>query len=701
MGTLRQNQTKKTKATAKQQAASNKNRDIHPAEEIQEMFGNRTLGCLIESQSLPPINQISTANNAAIQRRPLFRGLSHELIGHEQGNLIQAKLTVNQPGDKYEQEADRVASQVVQQINTSKIQSHQSDETIQPQTLMRKAEVQDSGIRTSPKFEVSLKQEQGRGQPLHQSIREPMQQAFGTDLSEVRVHTTSLSNELNETVQAKAFTTGRDVFFRQGAYQPGSREGQQLIAHELTHVVQQNGTSSLGNKAVIQREETKLLSKEAGKKTKDEEKYIKQGQSGYQNVTKKGSTLAGAEIAAKKIIEAKDQDFKAACELLMRAGFFGSYTRKTETDKVSKNTSVESFTGVEAKGKVSAEVKDVIEGIKLLAEISTQGGFGSTLAQDLAFNAGEFSLKLKGKLETFIGFKASAKGELKLNVLDGLVASASAEAVAGFSKSGNVSAELSKGNLGAQVAAEGKYNIGASAKATAKAQLGPAGISASVGAEAFAGTQISGKVSGCITTRKGNKLINISTGGSVSAGVGAKVKGEATFSQGTFKLGTAVGGTLGVGGGAEIEIEIDISAIKGAIKDACSSPNPSTLMSKVADKRPNMPDAEAGAMKEELYNALFPKVYNYAKDKAKSGSAKHYVKRQVVQKIIAEKVQGSDRLAEIIWYKESDEVLAEMAYDATTKAANEAKKPKLTVGSESSFGIRRGVILLWPYKSED
>lgn len=278
MGTLRQSQTKKAKSTVDQQTASSNQRNIHPAEELQDMFGNRALSRLIESQSLPNqptdnspnllLKQISTTNNSAIQRRPLFRGLSHELTANKQGNMVQDKLTVNQPGDKYEQEADRVASQVVQQINTSKIQPYQSEETIQPQTLMRKAETQENNIRTSPQFEASLKQERGTGQPLHQSIREPMEQAFGTDLSGVRVHTTSLSNELNETVQAKAFTTGRDVFFREGAYQPGSREGQELIAHELTHVVQQNGTTALGNTAVIQREETKLLSKEAGKKLK-------------------------------------------------------------------------------------------------------------------------------------------------------------------------------------------------------------------------------------------------------------------------------------------------------------------------------------------------------------------------------------------------------------------------------------------------
>jgi hypothetical protein len=696
MGTLRQIQTKKTKPTAQQPAASHNNHDIHPAEELQEVFGNRALGRLISSQSLPhqPIDNSST------QRRPLFRGLSHELTANRQGYPVQTKLTVNQPGDKYEQEADKVAAQVVERIHTSKSQPGQFEQTTQPQALMRKAEAQESSRGTSPEFETSLKQERGRGQPLAPSIRQPMEQAFGTDLSSVRVHTASSSNQLNEAIQAKAFTTGRDVFFRQGAYQPGSREGQQLIAHELTHVVQQNGTTSRGNQGVIQRQETTLLSKEAGKKTKDEEKYIKLGKSSYQDVTEKISALAGAEIAAKKIIEAKDEEFKAACDVLMRAGFFGSLTTKTEEGKFSTNSSQDIFAGAEMKGKVSVEVKDVIEGIKLLAEISTQEGLGSTLAETLSLNAGKYNLELKEKLDTFMGFKASAKGDIKLNVLDGLVVSASAEAQAGLFVSSSVGAKVAKGNLGAQVEAESKYHVGALAKANTKAQVGASGISASAEAEAFAGTKISGKASSSITTRSGNKLINISTGASLSVGVGAKAKAEGKLTRDTIKLGTSLGGTLGVGAGAEIEIEIDILAIKGAIKDACSTPNPKALLNKVAETRPHMPEDEAGGMKRELYQAFFGKVYNYAKDKAKNKKAQHYVKRQVVQEIIAKEVQGSDRLAELIWYKESDTVLAEMAYDATTKAANERDRSGLTVAGESSFTFRRGIIILWPYKSE-
>ena len=88
--------------------------------------------------------------------------------------------------------------------------------------------------------ERDIQQARGGGQTLADNIRGPMEQAFGADFSGVRIHTGSHSDQLNHAVQAKAFTTGQDVFFRQGEYELGSRGGQELLAHELTHVVQQN-----------------------------------------------------------------------------------------------------------------------------------------------------------------------------------------------------------------------------------------------------------------------------------------------------------------------------------------------------------------------------------------------------------------------------------------------------------------------------
>ena len=85
----------------------------------------------------------------------------------------------------------------------------------------------------------------GGGQPLDSTVQAQMGTATGHDFSDVRVHTGPESHTLNQQLGAKAFTTGRDIFFRSGAYSPGSSGGQELLAHELTHVVQQ-GTGRVG-----------------------------------------------------------------------------------------------------------------------------------------------------------------------------------------------------------------------------------------------------------------------------------------------------------------------------------------------------------------------------------------------------------------------------------------------------------------------
>lgn len=92
----------------------------------------------------------------------------------------------------------------------------------------------------------AIEERRGRGQPLDGGVRDEMEGALGHDLSDVRVHTDADAHDLNNAVSARAFTTGNDVFFKQGTYDPGSSSGKQLLAHELTHVVQQReGTSGL------------------------------------------------------------------------------------------------------------------------------------------------------------------------------------------------------------------------------------------------------------------------------------------------------------------------------------------------------------------------------------------------------------------------------------------------------------------------
>ncbi|MEH2171822.1 eCIS core domain-containing protein, partial [Nostoc sp.] len=102
-----------------------------------------------------------------------------------------------------------------------------------------------AGMPAAPDLEASINQARGGGVAIADNIREPMEQAFGADFSGVKVHTDGQSDQLNRSIQARAFTTGQDVFFRSGEYNPGSRGGQELLAHELTHVVQQGGKTML------------------------------------------------------------------------------------------------------------------------------------------------------------------------------------------------------------------------------------------------------------------------------------------------------------------------------------------------------------------------------------------------------------------------------------------------------------------------
>jgi len=85
-----------------------------------------------------------------------------------------------------------------------------------------------------------INRERGGGQPLDTALQKQASAAMDHDLSRVRVHTSPEADDLSHQLGAKAFTTGQDVFFREGAYEPHTSSGQELIAHELTHVAQQS-----------------------------------------------------------------------------------------------------------------------------------------------------------------------------------------------------------------------------------------------------------------------------------------------------------------------------------------------------------------------------------------------------------------------------------------------------------------------------
>lgn len=96
-----------------------------------------------------------------------------------------------------------------------------------------------SGQKASPRLSGRIESSRGRGHKLLESTRAQMESSFGRDFSDVTIHTDSSSVEMNRELGAQAFTHGSDVYFDSGKYQPESTEGKRLLAHELTHVVQQ------------------------------------------------------------------------------------------------------------------------------------------------------------------------------------------------------------------------------------------------------------------------------------------------------------------------------------------------------------------------------------------------------------------------------------------------------------------------------
>lgn len=107
--------------------------------------------------------------------------------------------------------------------------------------VLRQAAPGEYGGGGMDAFERSIDCARGAGQSMDHGTLSRMETAFGADFSGVRIHNDTRADGLSESLAARAFTTGSDVFFRQGEYNPGTTSGRELLAHKLTHVVQQGG----------------------------------------------------------------------------------------------------------------------------------------------------------------------------------------------------------------------------------------------------------------------------------------------------------------------------------------------------------------------------------------------------------------------------------------------------------------------------
>ena len=196
-------------------------------------------------RAIPCAGVQQNAGNFAVQR--LFKSGS-----------LQAKLSISQPDDPYERQADRIANAITstaQPVLARKCASCESTGSscascaAEPEeTIQRKST--SSAKTTDPSDGVRSIYSADAGEPLHRGTRALMEPRFGADFSRVRVHTDSRAAQSARSVNALAYTIGRDIVFGAGQYAPQTSTGQKLLAHELTHFIQQ---SSAAFQPVLQR----------------------------------------------------------------------------------------------------------------------------------------------------------------------------------------------------------------------------------------------------------------------------------------------------------------------------------------------------------------------------------------------------------------------------------------------------------------
>ncbi|MGM9509920.1 eCIS core domain-containing protein [Larkinella sp. GY13] len=185
-------------------------------------------------------------------------------------SLVQTKLTVGRSDDRFEREADATADRVMRMpaphpsnrpfFPASGLLQPKSDEKEKKDVLRKEADtdmpviqlktdeedkkkIRKKGDSAPPAvtggFESQLSASQSGGQPLSADTRQFMEPRFGADFSGVRVHTDAPAVQMSQSIGAQAFAYQNHVYFNEGKYSPGTRSGQHLLAHELTHVVQQ------------------------------------------------------------------------------------------------------------------------------------------------------------------------------------------------------------------------------------------------------------------------------------------------------------------------------------------------------------------------------------------------------------------------------------------------------------------------------
>lgn len=221
----------------------------------------------------------SDADRKPGNSRPSRDGtLLHRSIGNRlasrNGPVVQAKLKIGDAHDEYEREADRVADRVMRMPASLQPPDDVTRANIKVQRQCQACEREDEAViqrKVEPSHSVNTTRTNSgntiglnSGTPLGPAERSFFEPRFGTDFGNVRVHAGAQADALSRQFAARAFTYGNNIVFAGGEYRPDSFAGRRLLAHELTHVVQQSGGHNPGHAERISRQADNVIQRTPG-----------------------------------------------------------------------------------------------------------------------------------------------------------------------------------------------------------------------------------------------------------------------------------------------------------------------------------------------------------------------------------------------------------------------------------------------------
>ena len=165
--------------------------------------------------------------------------------------LVQARLSVSSPNDPFEHEAESMADEFVKSMHGRTVSAPTSSVGSVARSVPDSGLVEGGGgLATTDDTASAIMSARAGGQGLSGDVRARFEGFFGADLGGVKIHNDGTSDNLCRSINAEAFTTGTDVFFSSRSFKPGSSSGDHLLAHELTHVVQQGNAPALSRRAL-------------------------------------------------------------------------------------------------------------------------------------------------------------------------------------------------------------------------------------------------------------------------------------------------------------------------------------------------------------------------------------------------------------------------------------------------------------------